>query len=374
MTSYGFRLFRATIHRNNRGDPLSVEIGDGDEKQHFRDYLFELADSRKGAVVHGSPPRVAEEAEEPDEDPGEEQEPDEGQRARSRPVLVVDDVTLRGEHLVVDYYYGRHLGYAFAGYSEEAAVDQPPIPIADLKSVRPYRATFIFPNIGELGVVAVEDANRTHASKKLEQWLRAWAREDGTVEAKKKREETGKKNIRPLWWSMRLTPMSDPERLRKLIKDGTSSKIVLTKMGGSNTNTPGKSPLRVEMGLDDGSSASKARNLISRWSEFFNGPQTAKGEAQNEAARDLAAVLADKYSGFDDESYDDAYIEVKDTDGKKKKISPSRWADIFIYPVSNGADCPSRSVFFGRVQKAVSQLEKSLEIAIDWVGWGVENG
>lgn len=368
MTTYGFRLFRATVHRNGRGDPCDVYLGEDGAKQHVRDYLFELLDSRKNVVVHGSPPRGAEPEESGDDE--EDEEAEVPSRRRDRPVLVINDVTLRGEHIVIDYFYGRHLGYAYAGFSEESG-DKPPVDIADLKSVRPYRATFVFPDVGNVGIVAVEDANRTHASMKLQQWLRAWAREDGQGDAAAKREDSGKKSIRPVWWSLRLTPMSDPEKLKRLMKDGTSSKIVLTKMGASEGNTPGKSPLKVEMGLDDGKSASKARNLINKWIEYFNGPPKSVGAAQSEATRELAAVLGDKYEKFDDESYDDAWIEVKDTDGKTKQISPSRWADIFVYPVSSGVDCPSRSVFFARVQKAISPLEKSLEVSIDWAGWSV---
>ncbi|WP_155928882.1 hypothetical protein [Mycolicibacterium sp. CBMA 234] len=251
----------------------------------------------------------------------------------------------------------------------------PPIDIAALKSVRPYRAAFMFPEVGNAGVVAVEDASRTHASKKLEQWLRHWSREDAEAVAAAQREQTGKKSIRAEWWSMRLTPMSDPERLKRLMLNGTSSKIVLTKQGASDSNTPGKSPLKVEMGLDDGKYAKQARMLINKWIAHFNGPPAERAsDPQGAATRDLAAVLADRYMGFDDEAYDDAWIEVKDSDGKKKEISPSRWADIFIYPVGSGIECPSRAIFFGRVQKAVAPLEKSLEVKIDWAGWGVDDG
>ncbi len=278
---------------------------------------------------------------------------------------------------MIDYLYGRHLGYTFAGYSETTGDNPPPPPvdIAALKSVRPYRAVFMFPETGNVGVVAVEDASRTHASKKLEQWLRHWAREDAEAVVAQRREDTGKKTIRAVWWSMRLTPLSDPEKLKRLMENGTSSKIVLTKQGGSSGNTPGKSPLKVEMGLDDGKYAAQARMLINKWIAYFNGPPAGRqADAQGEATRDLAAVLADRYSGFDDEQYDDAWVEVKDSDGKKKQISPSRWADIFIYPISSGIECPSRAIFFKRVQKSVAPLEKSLEVEIDWAGWGMEDG
>lgn len=382
MTNYGFRLFQATIHRNGRGDPCKVEIGDKDEKQAFRDYLFELVSARKGTVVHGSPRTAELDAgdEATDTVDGDLDEGGSVAKKRTRPVLVISDVSHRGDHVVIEYLYGRHLGYTHAGYAEGIIGDvepEPasaePVPIGHLKSVRPYRAVFMFPEVGEAAVVAVEDASRTCAHEKLEQWLKAWAREDAQAEAAAKQVETGKKSIRPLWWSLRLVPLSDPDRLSRLMKNGTSSKIILTKQGGSDGRTPGKSKLKVEMGLDDPSVIAKARRLITKW--FPDAKSVGSvADAQVEATHDLAAVLADRYEGFDAEDYDDAWIDIKDATGKSKQVSPSRWADIFIYPVSVGIDCPLPSLFYRRVQEAVMPLEKSLELAIDWSGWGGDGG
>lgn len=374
MTNYGFRLFRVTVHRSGRGDALSVEVGVGESKQHIRDYLFDLVSARKLLECHGTP--TASDLDDADDGVDEEEITEEEQaeaqaKEAAKPVLVVTDVDRRGDHMVIEYVYGRRQGFTGAGYAGNGAA---PLDISDLKSVRPYRAVFMFPDVGELGIAAVEDASRTHASKKLEQWMRAWAREDGKAEAAEEAETTGKKIVRPVWWSLRFTPLSDPEKLKSLMTNGTSSKIVLTKQGGSDTNTPGKSPLKVEMGLSENSAIARARKVLNGWIEYFNGPATAPGDAQTQATKDLAAVLGDSYDNFDDQDYDDAWIEVKDADGKKKEISPSRWADIFIYPVSRGVDCPTSRLFFGRVQRAVAPLENSLEVSVDWAGWGVEDG
>ncbi|AGI12977.1 hypothetical protein PBI_BUTTERS_30 [Mycobacterium phage Butters] len=378
MTNYGFRLFQVGVYRNGRGDPCAVDAI-GDDKQHFRDYLFDLANRKKDCVVHGSPPRSKEEGdsdESADVDDHESVDDDAEQQPtgakRPRPVLVITDVSFRGDHVVIEYLYGRDLGYTHAGYSEQDTTAKA-VRIANLKSVRPYRSVFMFPDVGNSGVVAVEDASRAHASKKLEQWLKAWAREEAHAVAEIKRKETGKKSIKPVWWSMRFTPLSDPERLAALMKNGTSSKIVLTKQGGSDARTPGRSPLKVEMGLDEPASIAKARRLITGWLPKFNRTPQA-GDAQVAANRELAAVLADNYQGFDEEDYDDAWIEVKDAAGKAKKISPSRWADIFIYPVRNSTECPPPALFYRRVQESVRPLEKSLELSIDWAGWGGDSG
>jgi hypothetical protein len=373
VTSYGFRLFHATVHRNGRGDPRSLAIGEGDDAQHFRDYLHSLALSRKDVVVHGAPERgqmgVTDDSDDVDEDIAESDDDADGRRKRSRPALVITDVKLRGDHIVIEFLYGKQLGYDVAGYSEERA-DAPPVPIKDLKSMRPYRAVFMFPDAGEAGVVAVEDANRTHAAAKLTQWLRAWAREDAAAVADQQREETGKKSIRPLFWSLRFTPLSDPQRLTRLIKSGESSKIILTKQGGSDGRTPGKAKLKIEMGLDEPRTVTRARGLITKWMPGL-GPGGAAGGAQRDATRDLAALLADRYQGLDDEEFDDAWIEVRDSaTGKPKQISPSRWADIFIYPVGSGTESPMPALFYGRVREAIEPLQNSLELSIDWAGWG----
>jgi hypothetical protein len=81
--------------------------------------------------------------------------------------------------------------------------------------------------------------------------------------------------------------------------------------------------------------------------------------------------LADRYQGLDDEEFDDAWIEVRDSaTGKPKQISPSRWADIFIYPVGSGTESPMPALFYGRVREAIEPLQNSLELSIDWAGWG----
>jgi hypothetical protein len=345
-------------------------IGDNESTQHFRDYLFDLATSRIGAEAHGTP--TASQLDESGDDEADSDEDGSNEEedtvpSRARPVLAITGVSHRGDHVVIDYLYGRQLGYTHAGYSETNKTD--PVPIADLKSVRPYRSVFMFPEMGEAGVVAVEDASRACAHKKLEQWLKAWARQDGRAEAQRRREETGKKSIRPLWWSARFTPLSNPEKLTRLMKQGTSSKIVLTKQGGSDARLPGRKGLKVEMGLDDAGAIAKARQLITKWTPGFGASQNA-AEVQRNANRELAAVLAEQYEGFDSEEYDDAYIEVRDANGKPKQISPSRWEDIFIYPVRAGIECPPSGIFFKRVRDEVTPLQKSLALSIDWAGWG----
>lgn len=384
MTNYGFRLFKLEIKRNGRGDNMPVDqIEVNEKKLHFRDYLYELAQGHVDDIVHGSPPRLRDlmeeaddedndhDADEGDDDADESDDNDgEVETVASRPVLMITKVSLRGTHVVINYVFGRQLGYTQAGYSEGSS--DRPIDIRNLKSVRPYRAVFILPEKGASGVCAVEDASRTCPHKRLEQWLRAWARVEAREDEARKREETGKKTQKTDWWSARFVPLSDPVKLTNLMKRGRSTRIVLVKEGdGAATRTAGRSSLRIEMGLDDAPSLAKARRVLNKWVSADLGQPVSTD--QETATADLAAVLGEKYAHFDDEVYDDAWIDIKDSDGNSKQVSPSRWADIFTYPVQSGVvDNPPSRLYYGRVKSTVKSLEKALKLGIDWGGWGGE--
>lgn len=115
-----------------------MDIGEGEPTLHFRDYLLDLATSRKNVEAHGTP--VASQLDESSDDDAEGAEnadsdaSDEEQdvvRSRARPVLLITEVSHRGAHVVLDYLYGRQLGYTYAGYSEVNEVDRCLLPTSN---------------------------------------------------------------------------------------------------------------------------------------------------------------------------------------------------------------------------------------------------
>ncbi|MEV8195066.1 hypothetical protein AB0P13_23575 [Rhodococcus pyridinivorans] len=374
MTSYGFRLFTLEMKKNGRGAWPKMLIENNDEQEHVRDYLTGLLTKRRGIAVHGNPPKVSGEPDEPD-DPAEEDEEGEqgdgtvpGSARRPRPVLAIMKVHKRGDHLIIDFRYGSRSSYTHAGYSESQTDVGNPVDISELKAVRLYRAAFILPENGEIGVLAVEDINRTCPRLALERWIRYWARCDAR-EAEAKIVEDGGKKKKLDWWSVKGTPLNDPEHLNSIMKNGKSTKIVLTKVGASNSRTPGTSELKIQMGIgNDPGVAAQTRQTITSW---FSGPSVPTGSAdQKQASRDLAAIIADRYAGFDGEDYDDAWVDVEDeSGGGVRHISPSRWADVFTYRVHQGESAPLDSVLYRAVKVPIERVKKSLQVEIDWSGW-----
>ncbi|MDF3309736.1 hypothetical protein P3H15_32480 [Rhodococcus sp. T2V] len=372
MTSFGFRLFALDIKRNGRGDPQNLKLKTEDGVVHFRDYLEATVTKRKGLAVHGTPPKASEEADDDDNDSatdvsdeatdGDEETADDDERKARRPVLCVIDVSTRGDHLIVDFLYGKRSTYTHAGFSEDEVAS--PVDISKMKSVRPYRAAFIFPDTGTRGILAVEDANRTCPHKALERWLKYWARYDAK-EAEISRSGIEGKRKKLDWWSAKAIPVNDPKRLESILKNGTSTQLVLTKTGASNSRTPGSKALKIQMGLHEAGAIATVRDAITRW--FPGGAKPSSTQA--EASEDLAAILADKYANLDGEEYDDAWVDVRDERGNVKHISPSRWADIFTYPVSRAEFRPIPREFFGSVRAAIERIQKSLELDIEWSGW-----
>lgn len=360
MTTNGFRLFSLSVKKNGRGEEQPLEVGPKSEPEHIRDYIYNLAAPKVGLEIHGMPI--------PDtQDPDDDDDDDSGATSSytySKPVMVIKSVSHRGDHVVLEFVYGRRTGHEEAGYSEHRP--SAPFSIGDRKSVRKFRAAFIFPNSGEGGVLAIEDFGRTCPHKMLERWLKAWARENAKEAAAEHVASTGKKKKFD-WWTARQTPLKDSARLTAMMRNGQSTQIVLTKKGGSNQRTPGSQPLKVEMGLADSRALARTRALIDGWFGDDDDERTLQ-KKQKKAGKDLAAIVADRYAGFDSEDYDDAWVYVKDGD-KKKKISPSRWADVFIYSVSSGVERPSEARFYGKIRDTIEPLEKSLELKIDWSGW-----
>lgn len=366
MTSYGYRLFCISVKKNGRGEPKPLTVEQCGEKMHFSDYLESLLKKQLHQEVHGRPKPLSvqqsEDAADTDDDAPTPQ--------LGRPVLCLLDVTRRGDHLTLDLLYGNPSTFTHAGFHEDKKVN--PIELAGLKNVRPYRAVFILPKQGEFGIFAMEDADRTCPDDLLKSWIRSWAKQEALElefkssvsmangEVKKKKKE------KVDWWSPHFTPMNDPERLAAVMQNGSSSKIVLKKKGLSNANTPGTQEVKIEMGLTEAGFIARARALISKW--FPDGAPEATSQA--EANDQLAAILAEGHGIVSDEAYDDAWIEIKDNNGKTTKISPSRWADIFVYPIGRGQARPLNRDFYGPVKKTASRLETSLGIKIEWSGWG----
>lgn len=374
MTSYGFRLFSLAVKKNGRGDEQSLLLDKSDEKsdekkdekkEHFRDYLKALATSRIGHEVHGNPPRDSDGADLEDDEADDVDDtpttgPSKGQKPR--PVLCILEVIERGDHFYVDFVYGTRSTYTHAGFSEEVITS--PVDIANLKSVRPYRAAFLFPAKGSQGLMAIEDANRTCPRLALQRWLKHWARADAK-ELEVKRSELAGKRKKVNWWSMSSTPVNDPKRLSAVLKGGTSTQLVLTKQGGSNSRTPGPQDLKIQMGLQEAGVIARVRETITRW--FPDG--TKPNISQDEANADLAAILADQYTNFDGGEYDDAWVDIKDSNNNVTHVSPSRWADIFTYPISKANDRPPTAAYCAAVHAAIKPIESALGVKVDWTGW-----
>jgi hypothetical protein len=94
-----------------------MDTGEGESTQHFRDYLFDLATSRINLEAHGTP--TASQLDESGDDDtdgagdADAAAPDDEPEvvlSRARPVLIITRVSNRGDHVVIDYLYGRQLG------------------------------------------------------------------------------------------------------------------------------------------------------------------------------------------------------------------------------------------------------------------------
>lgn len=352
MPGYGFRLFKMDMVKRDartalEWDCLRIDGRDTDYLSNLRDILSDA----QGSTEFGYPLQ-----------PGKPELTDADRRVR--PAFRVEDVQEVGSRaLLVRIRYGRHknedLG-VFIGQGEA-----PDTPLTDLAPTRSYRALVIPPEVGTVGVLAVESIGGACPVKYLLRWVRRWNYDRASAGANSSE-----------WYKLRAYAAADPSLLRRYVRQAEMDGAVLIRRDESGSRLRADEVFRIEAAIRDSSKENLrelATGVLIRETEEVDGdrddvaPDSSELERVHAEDSQFAAAMAEALgSGLDGLSYDDGYL-VLDTESGREHISPSRVPEVFTYPVST--DWPEDQTLLEEVKKRVLSIRRGIGATIDVDSW-----
>ena len=269
--------------------------------------------------------------------------------------LQVVENTIRAT--VMSGKFGSH-GKALSAEGPSADAD-----ISDMAPAKSFRLVLALPRDGKTGILAVEDISRSTPVTPLTKWL-FW-RSQQEVEEYRAQGETGR-----LAWRPMVKPLTDEERLIKLVREGKAHALELVKHSISAASTRPQKRYKVLAPVLDENMAERVVGVLKGWMETSASEDELTGEMAKpvitdaQAAKQLAAIVGPEILDLNpDEGY--VVLQEDDESSKTRKISPTQMSDIFTYgqPGGQKSDTPK---FYGQVRKTAMRLQAAANIAVDW--------
>jgi hypothetical protein len=273
--------------------------------------------------------------------------------------LRIESVEVSGRIVRSSFYYGRFSDHPKALGRPGRTAD---IELIDRAPSRLFNFVLALPDEGTTGIVAMEDISRSCPVSPIVRWL-TWQSQKDSAAANKATDDPAKKKS---WWRLTLTPLADGEQLDRMIERGDLEKLELVKLDAGGDRTRRQEFFRVTAPSLDENIARRAGQVMKSW--FGRGVDAGDASSTHnptnaEGARQLAAVLSRELIELD---FDDGWVVLRDEGDRPKRISPTRLAEFFVYPISRDNKPPSLE-FYDHVRSKALSLQDAVRIDIDWV-------
>jgi hypothetical protein len=343
MTTYGFRLFRVTLRRENGRKEVPFAVRQEGATWRYRDHAAQLLEKHNGSRQRGFPQES-------------EITPDTSATwGGEQPVFSVENVALMGEHIVFAVRYGRKSGHdvAMAPPEDPNAQD---LDIAAHSPSRIYRAALLLPETGDAGVLAVESVGNACPRQAIIRWLNAWSRLESPS-------STGNAQSTP-WWKLVAEALGDESLLESFMDRADTEQLILTRKGVTADNKRKTDSLKLTIDANRSEVKFGATTIARSW-----GPTVRRGEhvSSSGAAHALAALIGADVAGID---FDDATVVLRDDQNVVKYIKPDRLSDVFVYRLTHDVP-PEDERFHAGVREAVERVSTSASLSFVWSGWPV---
>lgn len=328
MTTYGFRLFRFTVHQGQKRKEQDLVVHeDGKAPWRYVDHLHSAAAAREGTSNSGHPPK-------PDGSPYKSY--------GESPVFELRKVIRGGGHLAGAFRFGRDGGHEWA-YPIKADDDRDPVDIEGMAPARRYRFAMLFPDSGNEGVLMLESVGGACPYQSFMRWVRYWSQQAtvGTDDA---------------WYRMKVTPIADKDQVDEFLKGARVDELVLSSEKASRSRRISEKGFKLTTKLD----ASSKRAALSKLTTAI-----AAGKPEDELADDFAKLVG---GGVDALDFEDAWLHVDSPTFGSQTISPSRLPEVFTYRI--GTERPDEDVLHQEVKSRLRKLDKVPAVTtIKHTGW-----
>ncbi|MGI9149856.1 MAG: hypothetical protein ACR2IK_25480 [Chloroflexota bacterium] len=336
MTSYGYRLFELAVYEGRKRAPLNFAECQG---AHYFSHARRWLKSAQDETFAG--PVVALRHEDTTELDN-----------TGRQLLLVDGLR-GGANMLFGSVMASKVG------SIPSAIGVPGVSLnLSLKDHgpgrEPSRFAILLPDGPGLGLVAVESVGRSCPSGAIRYALTQMSIRDWVASGADAQEDT-QAHLRA-----KLTPISDPEHLEKVVAANHAAEIKLTRRGTGFGRGRENKELEVFAAAVSVKSATKVIDLLKAWRE-------AKKSGNEVSDRQGAAELAQIVGGdaLAELEFDEGSLTLDDN-GRLKMVTPALSEEIFTYPL--GRRLSDKEWFFAVAAQAQSTVQGS-EVAVAWPAW-----
>lgn len=333
MTSYGFRLFEMTVYGGRRRTPLSFAECYGKHYFEFaRRWLKEAQDQ-----TFAGPPVIEQADSGPVDNKGRQLLQIEGLRAGASTLF--GSVTAAKVGSIPS-------ALGVPGVTENLS----------LKDHAPGRESsrfaILLPDGPGVGLVVIESVGRSCPSAALKFAL--------TQMSIRELVQMGVGSEDAEYLRVKLTPVTDPEHLEKIVKANNGAEIHLTRRGLGVGRGREQKEIELFAAAISNQRATQVVDLLQAWRKAKN---QGKSVSDKEGAVALAQIVGgDELANLD---FDEGQL-VLDDNGRPKMVTPALSEEIFTYPL--GKRHTDKEWFHAVAAQAQKTVQGS-DVAVSWPAW-----
>lgn len=349
MTTYGFRLFEASLYsRTTQKQKLPYVDKSG---WSYVNHLCQVLKSEIGTVCRGIPHDSSKFEESEDLDTNEDY--------KKLPLFrLLSFRKISDSTLLMEFESGRRSGHsnAMADPNDEEAED---LDIANHYPARTFRALLLTPAAGTGGILAVESISRACPSASISKWLSYWSEQYSNVHT----DITSTDSVSVPWWTLRIKNMTDDETQERYIQQGLIDEIRVAKHAVTNDRKRPKLDYSLKAQLVSSDQRRTLGGLMRGW---FSVNKEGNHNDDSRAAKQVAAIISKDFSEAD---FTDVEVSVTDPQTKlRKTMKPNDFADVFVYPICDDV-LPDEKTLLVSIRGRVEKLSKSARTTIDWANF-----
>lgn len=349
MTTYGFRLFEASIYsRTSRKHRFDFVTKDG---WTYIDHLCTILKSHEGEVLRGMPHDSSKFEDSDDLETNDDY--------RKLPLFrLVSFRKVSDFTILMEIESGRRSGHSNA-MADPSDLESEDLDIANHYPARTFRALLMTPPAGTKGILAVESISRACPSGSITKWISYWSESYSSTHADPSESTT----MAGSWWSLRVRNLADEETQNRYIQQGVINEIRVAKHAVSNDRKRPQLEYSLKSQLVSSDQRTTLGGVLRNW---FSTNKDGNVTDDSRAAREVASIISKDFSEAD---FTDVEVSVTDPDTRQRKtMKPNDFADVFIYPVGEDV-LPDDRTFMGHVRSRIRRLEKSAKTTLDWTGF-----
>lgn len=262
--------------------------------------------------------------------------------------VCITKVVWNNDSIDFEYKWGKE-----GAYTEAIGRDEDGIPLDGKAPANPFYATLFLPVDGEsTAILMAESRGRMNTGLDLMKALTCLM-EDFS-------EENPVEGVKLGWWNFTVRPISDENRLREQIAEGTLKQVKLEKHKINDMGERGESEMVfIQKTMKDNDRDEVRRRTLGMRKKKYS--EVVADENTEENLVDfLTSYVAEEVQDLD---WDSGALTFQTKDGETKTITPENMNAFFTYPMST-KDRPNHHAYKDDATQTIQKLLKTLKIEL----------